>query len=84
MFCTELSPDLTLPCFVTRICPGMHFADASVFIWCAMILSVYDISKASENGKLVEPIDSYTTGAVRYVLYSVMIRCSVPDCVANS
>ena len=45
----------------------MHFADSSVYIWCAMILAVYDISKAVENGKPIEPIDAYTTGAVRYV-----------------
>lgn len=54
---------------VYRICPGMHFADSSVYIWCAMILAVYDISKAVENGQPIDPIDAYTTGAVRYVPY---------------
>ncbi|KAI0761422.1 cytochrome P450 [Irpex lacteus] len=49
-----------------RICPGMHFADSSVYIWCAMILAVYDISKAVENGQPIDPIDAYTTGAVSH------------------
>ncbi|KAI0086254.1 cytochrome P450 [Irpex rosettiformis] len=50
-----------------RICPGINFADASIFIWCAMILAVYDISKAvGEDGKVVEPTGEYTSGAVSH------------------
>ncbi|KAI0086253.1 cytochrome P450 [Irpex rosettiformis] len=46
-----------------RICPGSNFADASIFIWCAMILAVYDISKAvGEDGKIIEPSGEYTSG----------------------
>ena len=43
----------------------MHLADASVFIACVMILAVFDVSKAVENGKVVEPKIQYTTGTVR-------------------
>ncbi|KAI0684085.1 cytochrome P450 [Cytidiella melzeri] len=50
-----------------RICPGMHFADSSVFIWVAMILQVYEFSKVVENGVVIEPpVDDYTTGAVMH------------------
>ena len=49
-------------------CPGVHFADSSIFIWCAMILSVYDISKAvGPDGEIVEPTCEYSTGIIRYV-----------------
>lgn len=60
---------------IRRICPGVNFTDASIFIWCAMILSVYDISKAvGFDGTFVEPDGEYTSGALRYVYFSKIMR----------
>ena len=51
-----------------RICPGVNFADTELFIWCSMILAVYDISKyVGPDGKAVEPTVEYTSAADRCV-----------------
>ena len=53
---------------IRRVCPGNSFADASLFIWCATMLSVYEFSKAiGPDGKVEEPLVEYTSGVVRYV-----------------
>jgi len=52
--------------FGRRICPGMHLADASVFMSCTMILAAFDIAKVVENGQVVEPLNEYTTGTVSH------------------
>ncbi|KAF9076562.1 cytochrome P450 [Rhodocollybia butyracea] len=52
--------------FGRRICPGMHLADASVFISCAMSLAVFDISKCVENGVTVEPVNDRTSGTISH------------------
>ena len=44
---------------------GRFLADASVFIACAMILAVFDITKSVENGEVVEPKVEYTDGTIR-------------------
>ncbi|KAL4064159.1 cytochrome P450 [Scleroderma yunnanense] len=36
--------------FGRRICPGLHLADASLWLMAAMTLAVFDISKFIENG----------------------------------
>jgi hypothetical protein len=51
---------------LTDILPGLHLADASIFISCAMSLAVFDISKYIENGVIVEPVHDNTTGTIRY------------------
>ena len=48
-----------------RICPGKVLADASVFISCAMVLSVFNVTKYSENGRIIEPVVDQTTGTIR-------------------
>ncbi|KAF8897192.1 cytochrome P450 [Infundibulicybe gibba] len=48
------------------ICPGLHMADASVFISCVMSLAVFDVSKYVENGVVVEPINDKTTGTISH------------------
>ncbi len=40
-------------------------ADASLFISCAMILAVFNISKYSENGVVFETNTEHTAGTVR-------------------
>ncbi|KAG6901874.1 hypothetical protein C0995_006998 [Termitomyces sp. Mi166 len=45
---------------------GMHLADASVFISCAMSLAVFDISKSVENGVIIEPVHENTEGTISH------------------
>ncbi|KAF8639642.1 hypothetical protein AX17_000907 [Amanita inopinata Kibby_2008] len=52
--------------FGRRSCPGMHLADASVFISCALSLAVFDITKCVENGVIVEPVHDNTTGTISH------------------
>lgn len=60
---------------IHSICPGLNLADASVFISCAMTLAVFDITKAVENGDVVEPEVEYTSGTIRCVnpLYPLVL-----------
>ncbi|CCM01203.1 uncharacterized protein FIBRA_03251 [Fibroporia radiculosa] len=51
--------------FGRRICPGLNFADASIFLSCAMMLAVFDVSKAVEYGRVIEPVVEYTSGQIR-------------------
>ncbi|KAF8197715.1 cytochrome P450 [Mycena galopus ATCC 62051] len=58
-----------------RICPGKLLGEAAIFLICSAILSVFDISKARENGVLVEPMVGQTSGvAVSHIL---PFKCSV-------
>ncbi|KAG5723754.1 O-methylsterigmatocystin oxidoreductase [Termitomyces sp. T112] len=52
--------------FGRRICPGLHLADASVFISCAMSLAVFDVSKSVENGVVLEPVHENTDGTISH------------------
>lgn len=46
--------------------PGLHLADASVFISCAMSLAVFDISKELDSsGREIEPVAEYVDGTIR-------------------
>lgn len=56
---------------------GLHLADASVFISCAMSLAVFDISKCVENGVALVPVHENTTGTIRYVDISSASRLKV-------
>jgi len=52
--------------FGRRICPGRILAQASLFISCAMTLAVFDITKYSKDGIVVEPIAEQTTGTISH------------------
>ncbi|KAF8843183.1 cytochrome P450 [Paxillus ammoniavirescens] len=52
--------------FGRRICPGMHLADASVWISIAMSVAVFDISKVVENGVEITPEIDPTTGTISH------------------
>ncbi|KAK0478633.1 cytochrome P450, partial [Armillaria luteobubalina] len=41
-------------------------ADASVFMSCAMVLAVFDITKYSENGVVLEPDREHTAGTISH------------------
>ncbi|KAF9569422.1 cytochrome P450 [Agrocybe pediades] len=60
--------------FGRRICPGLHLADASIFISCVMSLAVFDVSKCVENGIVVEPVHDNTTGTISH---PVPFKCCV-------
>jgi hypothetical protein len=44
---------------------GRHLAEISIFISCVMVLAVFDISKAVENGVVDKPVHENTTGTIR-------------------
>ncbi|KAJ3522356.1 hypothetical protein NM688_g8885 [Phlebia brevispora] len=52
--------------FGRRICPGLHFADASVWNTCVTTLAAFNITKAVENGKLIDPLVEYTVGTISH------------------
>jgi len=62
----EIDPRSVCFGFGRRICPGLHLADASVFISCAMSLAVFDISKCVENGVVMEPVHQNTNGTISH------------------
>ncbi|KAF8225436.1 cytochrome P450 [Tricholoma matsutake] len=45
---------------------GLHLADTSVFISCAMSLAVFNISKCIENGVIIEPVHENATGTISH------------------
>jgi len=47
---------------------GVHFADASVFILCAISLAALDIEKLVVDGVTVEPVHEYSTGTIRQAI----------------
>ncbi|TDL23203.1 cytochrome P450 [Rickenella mellea] len=75
----QLNPDIPHPLaafgFGRRICPGRHFAEASVWIAIVSILSVYNISKAlDDSGREITPPVEYTTGMLSY---PVPFKCMI-------
>ncbi|KAF5372596.1 hypothetical protein D9758_005204 [Tetrapyrgos nigripes] len=52
--------------FGRRICAGLHLADLSVFISCAMVLATFNIDKAYDetSGAALIPEEGSTSGAV--------------------
>ncbi|KAI0751469.1 cytochrome P450 [Daedaleopsis nitida] len=62
----EVDPRTMVFGFGRRICPGLQLADASVFLSIAMSLAAFKISKAVENGQVVEPSTEFTTGTVSH------------------
>ncbi|KAG2158981.1 cytochrome P450 [Suillus bovinus] len=52
--------------FGRRICPGIHLAEASVWLSAVMSLAVFDISKAVENGIEITPEVDPLSGTIRY------------------
>ncbi|KAF9008812.1 cytochrome P450 [Cyathus striatus] len=63
-----IEPDPRELCFGfgRRICPGLHLADVSIFITCALTLAVFDIEKKVERGIVIEPLHENTTGTISH------------------
>jgi cytochrome P450 len=49
-----------------RVCPGRYVADNALFITIAQTLATFNISKAVENGKVVEPEVKFESGVVSH------------------
>ncbi|KAG2362235.1 cytochrome P450 [Suillus spraguei] len=52
--------------FGRRICPGLHLAEASIWISAAMSLAVFDISKVVENGAEITPEFEQLPGTISH------------------
>ncbi|KDQ64909.1 hypothetical protein JAAARDRAFT_28565 [Jaapia argillacea MUCL 33604] len=62
--------------FGRRICAGMHFVDASIFISLAMTLAVFKISKAIDpvTGESITPAVEFTSSSV---YHPAPFQCSI-------
>ncbi|KAI9001296.1 cytochrome P450 [Trametes punicea] len=60
--------------FGRRKCPGIVFAEASIFAACSMTLAVYNISKEVRNGQVVQPLIE-GTGAL--ISHPLPFKCSI-------
>ncbi|KAJ7125761.1 cytochrome P450 [Mycena crocata] len=67
-------PDTAAFGFGRRICPGRHMAYSSVWITVASMLATLNISKAVEDGKVLEPSYEYFPGLVATPL---PFKCSI-------
>ncbi|KAG2135247.1 cytochrome P450 [Suillus clintonianus] len=64
--------------FGRRICPGLHLAEASIWISTAMSLAVFDISKVVENGVEITPEFDPSSGAARHTPSHLKpFKCSI-------
>lgn len=53
--------------FVSRICPGRHLANDSIFITIASVVATFDISKSvGADGKFITPSGEYSSGLLRF------------------
>ncbi|KAI1826768.1 cytochrome P450 [Xylaria intraflava] len=62
----ERDPHLFMWGFGRRICPGRILADNLIWLTIAQSLSVYDVSRAMENGKEITPPVLFQPGAVSH------------------
>ena len=56
---------------LSRICPGRHFADSSLFLMIASILHVFVVEPELDKGRPVGHDIGVTTGLISYVVPSV-------------
>ncbi|KAG1741078.1 cytochrome P450 [Suillus lakei] len=60
--------------FGRRICPGLHLADASIWLSTVMSLAVFDISKVVENGIEITPEVDPSLGSI---CHPKPFKCSI-------
>lgn len=57
---------------IGRICAGLNFADATLYIAVVSILATFDIRKPlDDKGNEVEPSPIFTTGLILYAAMSI-------------
>ena len=65
--------------FGRRICPGRVLADSSVYLNIAHSLAVFNIGKAVENGKEVDPVVHFEGGIISHPApYKISIKPRSP------
>ena len=52
--------------FGRRICPGRLLADSTLYLTIAQTLAVFNVSKAVENGREVDPAVSFLPGVISH------------------
>ncbi|EJC98990.1 cytochrome P450 [Fomitiporia mediterranea MF3/22] len=62
----EMDPEQFVFGFGRRICPGRTLADASLYLTIVQSLSVFNISKVVEDGKVIEPTIAFTAGVASH------------------
>jgi len=68
--------------FGRRICPGMYFAETSLFLNMAGVLAAFNISKAlDKDGKEITPKVEYQAGIVSHV---VPFQCNITPRSSNA
>ncbi|OJA20233.1 hypothetical protein AZE42_12696 [Rhizopogon vesiculosus] len=77
----EVEPRTICFGFGRRICPGLHLADASVWLSAAMSLAVFNISKVVENGVEIMPEFDSTSGTISH---PKPFKCSIKPRSANA
>ncbi|EGN99056.1 hypothetical protein SERLA73DRAFT_168607 [Serpula lacrymans var. lacrymans S7.3] len=70
----ELDPRTVAFGYGRRICPGMHLADASIFITCVTTLAVFNVTKSVENGVEIVPTLEGLAGAISH---PAPFKCSI-------
>lgn len=68
-----------------RICPGKDFADASLFLLIANMITTLDISKAQDdNGSDIDPPYEFIQGVTRYTLPNRIATSSLTTSVQST
>lgn len=62
----EPDPHTVVFGFGRRICPGRLLADTALFINIVQSLSVFNIGKAVENGREIDPVVDFLPGVVSH------------------
>ncbi|EGN98959.1 hypothetical protein SERLA73DRAFT_181707 [Serpula lacrymans var. lacrymans S7.3] len=70
----ETDPRNTCFGYGRRICPGLHLAEVSVFMTCALSLAVLDVRKTVENGVEITPEIEYLGGSI---CHPAPFKCSI-------
>ncbi|KAI0030169.1 cytochrome P450 [Vararia minispora EC-137] len=67
--------------FGRRICPGKTVSENSIFLVCAMVAAVLDVSKAIKDGVVVEPVFEHVGGSI---LHPKEFCCAIKPRSANA
>ncbi|KAH9943945.1 cytochrome P450 [Amylocystis lapponica] len=81
----QLEPRKFVFGFGRRICPGLHFAEVSLWLVMSNVLAVFNISKAIDaQGQEIEPIVEWTTSITSHPkAFPCRIVCRAPDLLAE-